>query len=87
MERPHNERNATHAGTIGWLGIAAYVVWFDTTQSESLSHAYSRGLENSRSRPFVLAGLGVTALHLLRLIPPAVDPFYLVVPRPNEPEA
>jgi hypothetical protein len=76
MERP---RNDTHVGSLGWAGIAGFVLWFDTTRSESLSHAFKRGLENERSRPLMYAALGITALHLLDKIPHApieLDPFY-----------
>lgn len=77
----HNERNSTHVGNLGWLGIAAFVALFDATQSESLTHAFQRGVEDSRSRPFVLAALGVTVLHLLDVIPHDSDPFYIVARR------
>lgn len=61
-------------GSIGWLGIAAGVLAFDVLAEESLSSAFSRGTENPRTRPFVLGALGITALHLLDVLPPAIDP-------------
>lgn len=79
MERNHNN-DKSHRGALGWLGIAAYVVLWDTTQPESLTGAFHRGMENRAGRPFVLAGLGITALHLLDLIPHSpreLDPFYI----------
>lgn len=80
MER-HNE---THIGSMGWVILAGFVALWDITQEESLSHAFSRGLENSRARPAVLLGLGVTALHLLSAIPANFDPFLLTIDRARQ---
>lgn len=76
MER---QRNETHAGSIGWLAIAGFVAVFDLLSSESLSHAFTRGMQNEYSRPLVLGGMAVTALHLLDVIPHQYDPFYATI--------
>jgi len=67
-------RNTTHRGSWGWLGLAASVVVFDVFSEESLSHAFTRGMENKYSRPIVLGVLAVTAAHLLDLMPENIDP-------------
>lgn len=74
-ERTHNE---SHVGSLGWLALGAGVVLWDATAEESLTHAFGRGMENAVSRPAVLVALGVTAAHLLDLLPHALDPFYRI---------
>lgn len=75
-QKTHNE---THRGSLGWLAITAFVVAFDITQEESLSHACSRGLENRSTRPFVASAIGITALHLAGAIPTKLDPFCILI--------
>lgn len=41
-------------GTLGWIGLVAYVSLWDSLASETLSRALWRGLENPKSRPVVL---------------------------------
>lgn len=90
------ERNEGHSGTYGWAAIGLFVLAFDYLSEESLTHAFHRGIENPRSRAFVLGTLAVTSLHLLDLIPHSpveLDPFYLLIDRvrpydvPDTPDA
>jgi hypothetical protein len=69
------------AGTIGWACIGAFVLAWDILAPESLTHAFSRGVENPHTRPFVLGALAVTAAHLVDAIPHRYDPFYAVINR------
>jgi hypothetical protein len=57
--------------------VGAGIVAWDLLAPETLSSAFRRGAENERTRPYVLAALGVTALHLLGALPRQVDPFAL----------
>jgi len=69
--------NHEKQGTLFWAGLAAYVALCDVFGKETLTHAFGRGLENPRTRPFVVGALGITALHLLKVIPVEADPFYV----------
>jgi hypothetical protein len=77
-ERTHNE---TKSGTVGWLAIGAFVVAWDLLAEESLTHAAERGLANPHTRPAVIAGIGITACHLLHIIPKHLDPYHLTIDR------
>jgi hypothetical protein len=68
----HNE------GKWGWLAIGAFVVAWDTLSPDSLTGAFRRGIHNPNLRPYIVAGLGITTLHLLDALPEQVDPFYIV---------
>jgi hypothetical protein len=76
MRRTHNE---TTNGTYGWLALGAFVLAWDLLAEETLTHAAKRGLENQHTRPIVAAGIGITALHLLQVIPEHLDPFHQLV--------
>lgn len=60
-----------------WIGLAAGVVAYDILcpEGEMLSEGVDRGLEANRTA--TIAAVGVTALHLLNVLPPSVDPFSL----------
>jgi hypothetical protein len=73
--------NETTNGTYGWLALGAFVLAWDLLASETLTHAAKRGLENHHTRPLVIGGIGVTALHLLQVIPERFDPFYQLIDR------
>lgn len=77
MERYRYEDDQSNVGVIGWMALGAGVLAWDLYASESLTHAFRRGLDSSRYRPILLAGMAVTALHLLDKLPPAGDPFVL----------
>lgn len=73
--------NREHIGTLGWGLVAGGVLAWDMIATETLSNAFHRGLENEKTRPFVVAGLGITACHLMGVIPPKLDPFKLIPTR------
>ena len=81
MERyQYGERNQTRTGTLGWVGVGAAVLAAEIICEESLTHAFRRGLDSNRYRPFLLGGMAITSLHLLDLLPSSVDPYrYLEV--------
>lgn len=61
-----------------WSAIGLGVLVFElmAKDEELLSSAVDRALERSpASRMATIAGIGATALHLLNVLPPAVDPF------------
>jgi len=73
--------NHERQGTLFWAGLAAYVALCDVFGKETLTSAFARGVENPRTRPFVIGALGVTALHLLDAIPHEpieLDPFFMI---------
>jgi len=67
-----------HAGTLGWVGLAAGVVAFDVLAPETLSHAVDRALERPYGRYAAIGAIAVTAAHLLNVIPKGYDPFCLL---------
>lgn len=76
MERTHNE---SRHGTYGWIALAGIVALADVYLEETLSHAFGRGLDHPKYRPYVLGALAVTNLHLLRVLPEPVDPFPYII--------
>lgn len=60
-------------GEHGWLTIGAFVITWDILAQETLSSAFSRGLEHHRAA--ILGGMVITCLHLLDLLPDPIDPF------------
>ena len=57
------------------VGIAAYEVM--CPQGETLSERVDTALEGSPiKRAVTLAAIGVTALHLGNVLPPAIDPYH-----------
>jgi hypothetical protein len=75
-------RNALRAralsGKRAWAAIAAFVLYHDLacSEGEMLSESVDRGLERHPS--LVYGFIGVTAAHLLNLLPDRVDPYQLV---------
>lgn len=70
-----------HAGTVGWIAIAAGVAAFDYFAPETLSHAVDRALERPYGRYAAIGGVAITAAHLLNLIPDQYDPFLKIMPQ------
>lgn len=73
------EDAARAVGHIGWFAISAFVAVWDYKAEETLSSAFSRGLDNEKTKPWVIGTWAVTTAHLMRWIPEQVDPFYLPV--------
>lgn len=67
------------SGTLGWAAIGAAVLAWDVLAPETLTSAFRRGAENGHTRPLVIGALGVSAAHLMGLIPERADPFCLVL--------
>lgn len=65
--------NTTHAGTVGWLTLAATVLVWDKRAEETLSHAFLRA-----PKPLTAIVWGVTTLHLFGYLPAGYDPFLLL---------
>ena len=51
-------------GGMGWILLAVFVWAWDWYAPESLTKAFWRGLENPKSRPFVLFGFVWVTSHL-----------------------
>lgn len=67
-----------HTADTAWIVLAAGVVAYElgAPRGELMSEGVDRYLER---RPWVTrAAVGITAAHLLNLIPTRVDPFYRV---------
>ena len=62
-------------GLLGWIGLAAYILVWDLTAPETLTSTAQR---NRLATAIVGA---VVLAHLLDLLPPSIDPFYLLDPR------
>lgn len=60
-----------------WIGLGAGVAAYDilAPKGETLSEAVDGALEHPTFRYFAIAGIGITACHLLNLLPEKVDPF------------
>lgn len=69
MENKHSK--------IAWAGLVAGVAAYDMLcpKGETLSEGIDRGLE-SRYKYVVAAGIGMTALHLVNLLPNELDPLH-----------
>lgn len=72
------EKHESHAGTYGWIALAAGVAAFDYLAPETLSHAVDRALERPYGRIAAIGAVAVTAAHLLNLIPREYDPFVMI---------
>lgn len=70
-----NRNPESHAGSYGWIAIAAGVAAFDYFSPETLSHAVDRALEHPVRRYAAIGAIAVTSAHLLNLLPERLDPF------------
>lgn len=64
----------SRAANWGWVGLIAGICVFDYFAPETLSEGVDRALEKHRLA--TTTAIGVTALHLLNLLPQAVDPIH-----------
>lgn len=69
MENKHSK--------VAWAGLVAGVAAYDIfcPAGETLSEGVDRGLE-SKYKLAIQAGIAVTALHLVNVLPPAIDPLH-----------
>jgi hypothetical protein len=69
MENKHSK--------LAWAGLVAGVAAYDLLcpPGETLSEGIDRGLE-SKYRHVIALGVGMTALHLVNVLPPAIDPLH-----------
>ena len=66
---------ASHAWSVIGLGVLAYELL--AKDEQLLSSGVDRALERSpASRMATTAGIGITALHLLNMLPESVDPLH-----------
>ena len=75
------EKNDSHAGTYGWVALAAGIAVFDYFAPETLSHAVDRALECPRGRYAAIGAVALTAAHLLNVLPKQADPFSILTER------
>ena len=68
-------------GTKAWIGLAAYlaVVEVRAPHGETLSERVDDWLAAHPTKAIVYTIVGATALHLLNLLHPRIDPIHLVV--------
>lgn len=62
-----------HLGTVGWIGLSAYVLAWDILAPETLSGAVDRALEHKTAKYVAWAVGGVVTAHLFNLIPEEYD--------------
>lgn len=69
MENKHSK--------LAWGGLIAGVAAYDIfcPAGETLSEGIDRGLE-TKYRHLITLGIGITALHLVNVLPPAIDPLH-----------
>ena len=69
MENKHSK--------LAWAGLVAGVAAYDVfcPEGETLSEGIDRGLE-SKYKQLITLGIGITALHLVNILPPVVDPLH-----------
>lgn len=62
---------------LAWAGLVAGVAAYDVfcPSGETMSEGIDRGLE-SKYRHLIKLGIGMTALHLVNVLPPAIDPLH-----------
>lgn len=62
----------------GWIGLGLGIAAFELAcpAGETLSEGVDRALEHPTLRYAAVAGIGITAAHLLNLIPQEYDPFH-----------
>ena len=63
-----------HAGTIGWAGLAAYVIAWDILAPETLSSAVDRALDHNVMKYLAFATGGIISAHLFNIVPERYDP-------------
>lgn len=61
-----------------WLGLIGGVTAYEIAcpTGETLSEGLDELLEHKRWRYMIMAGIGITALHLTNILPPQVDPYH-----------
>lgn len=62
------------AGTVGWVGLTAYVAVWDAYAPETLSGAFGRAVLHPKARWPVVALWGLTTAHLFGVLPRRYDP-------------
>lgn len=64
--------------TKAWIGLGAYVAGYDilAPKGETLSEGVDRALEHPTLRYAAIVGIGVTAAHLVNVLPEKYDPFH-----------
>ena len=69
MENKHSK--------LAWGGLIAGVAAYDVLcpKGETLSEGVDRGLE-TKYRHLINIGIGITALHLVNILPPQIDPLH-----------
>lgn len=71
------------SGSVGWAGLAAYVVAWDyyisrVLQGETLTSGFKRGRSHRYLRGAVYGAWGITTLHLFGCLPERLDPYLWV---------
>lgn len=67
------ERGLCENGHFKWVLLGLGIVALESYRGETLSNAFRRGLENPRTRPFVIGVTALTVGHLFDLIPDNYD--------------
>lgn len=80
----YETHNQTKMGTLGWAGMAAYVIAWDVLAEETLTHAAHRGLDGRVCRLATYGAVAYFGAHLLRVIPEHLDPLMIVAKQIGE---
>jgi hypothetical protein len=68
----------------GWLALALIVAAADYTGSRTMSDMFRTASRHPVSGPCIAIGWGVLTAHLFGFIPPAYDPFNLLMRRTSD---
>lgn len=69
-----------HAAKLAWAGLLTGVCVYEyyAPEGQLLSEAVDRGLEHPVGKVLIPLAIGVTALHLLNILRPEVDPIHQI---------
>ena len=71
--------NRSNSANYGWAAIGTGVLAWDVLAPETLSEGVDRALEKRRF--LTSAAIGITAAHLLNLLPESIDPIHQLAKR------
>ena len=65
-------------GVQKWATLGCCIAGLEFIGSETLTHAFQRGLDSDVGKYVCLGGLALTGAHLLNVLPREIDPYYYI---------